>query len=381
MKVNFLRIAGAAMLLSSLASCGEHTHTWDSKTGSCTECGEKCSHEYEEGICDICGYECSHSFADGKCTKCGIATMFRWSNYTNDDEYAVECAQKGTVTKIDYSTRAYAFETTYPELGEIKIEKSMYVYTPYGYDTSKKYNVLYLVHGGGENEGYWFAENGYDPNHGYGNMKNVTSNVLDNMIAKGVCDPLIVVTPSFYENVEGHENSEVNSIITHEFYKELQNDIMPLIVSNYSTYATDTSEASLIAARDHQAIAGFSMGSMTTWYSGLYKSLPYFSYYGCYSGAMEATTDLSVYTDLIAYLNDQAKTYPVKYWLNVNGTSDIAHDAHVLAYNEMLKKCPSVFTKGELNKGNAYFVDIKGGLHAYLSWMSALYNSLLVFYK
>lgn len=59
----------------------------------------------------------------------------------------------GTVTQEDYTTYVYD-ENGVP--GEA-ISATLYVYTPYGYDSSKEYNILYLMHGGGDNQGYWFG--------------------------------------------------------------------------------------------------------------------------------------------------------------------------------------------------------------------------------
>ena len=69
--------------------------------------------------------------------------------------------------------------------------KNLNVYLPYGYDPADKaakYNVLYLMHGGGEN---WQTIFG-----GPGEEREL-KRILDNMIANGDIDPMIVVTPSF----------------------------------------------------------------------------------------------------------------------------------------------------------------------------------------
>ena len=64
----------------------------------------------------------------------------------------------------------------------------MYVYIPYGYDPSKGYNVVYLMHGIGDEEGYWlgagpYAEGGEKYNR---ETAKYTTSVFDNMIADGV---------------------------------------------------------------------------------------------------------------------------------------------------------------------------------------------------
>ena len=55
------------------------------------------------------------------------------------------------------------------------------------------------MHGGGDDENYWLMELS-DRTHG-----KTTMRVLDHMIEDGLCEPLIVVTPTFYADVEGVE--------------------------------------------------------------------------------------------------------------------------------------------------------------------------------
>ena len=72
-----LLIAMAVLLsLTSLAACGECTHTY--KDGVCASCGEAdpnykppCAHSYEDGNCTLCGDPCEHSYTEGVCTVCG----------------------------------------------------------------------------------------------------------------------------------------------------------------------------------------------------------------------------------------------------------------------------------------------------------------------
>ena len=70
------------------------------------------------------------------------------------ESFAAPCPKQGKLELVHYTSRAYALEAIFGE-SPITMEKSMWVYTPYGYDPSKKYNVLFLMHGGTDNEGYW----------------------------------------------------------------------------------------------------------------------------------------------------------------------------------------------------------------------------------
>src|SRR5699024_10083759 len=155
------------------------------------------------------------------------------------DEYRMESDQPGSIQTLDYQT---------PNVDGGQDDKKMHVYLPHGYDTSdsnEKYNVLYLMHGGGENEDIIF---------GGPNQTKELKKILDTMIEKGDIDPLIVVTPTFY----GGKNEPAH------FHEELLNDIVPLVETEYQTYAKSGSLDDIKASRAHRAFGGFSMGAVTT---------------------------------------------------------------------------------------------------------------------
>ena len=160
--------------------------------------------------------------------------------------------QKGTVERFLYNTR------TYDERVSLPMAKAAWVYLPYNYDVAKQYNVLYLSHGGGVNEDWWFK------------MFPDTVTILDNMIAQGICEPCIIVTPTYYRGTEIDRNAE---FITEQFRFELRNDLIPAVESKYSTYTNaDVSEENLIKTRNHRAFAGLSLGSMTTYRAAFYNN-------------------------------------------------------------------------------------------------------------
>ena len=68
------------------------------------------------------------------------------------ETFAAPCPEQGKLELVHYTSRAYALEAVFHE-DHIPMEKNMWVYTPYGYDPQKKYNVLFLMHGGTDNEG------------------------------------------------------------------------------------------------------------------------------------------------------------------------------------------------------------------------------------
>ena len=65
-------------------------------------------------------------------------------NKSTLESFAAPCPKQGKLELVHYTSRAYALEAIFGE-SPIAMEKSMWVYTPYGYDPSKKYNVLFLM--------------------------------------------------------------------------------------------------------------------------------------------------------------------------------------------------------------------------------------------
>lgn len=375
-------------------------HEW--KSGVCELCGEECAHEvFESGrctvcnircphkshdpqtlLCDDCGREVSHTYTyenyiNGTCTMCGQTTMFVWELGGVDETLKIACEKQGTIETISYTTHAYAIEASTGQM-ELLLEKTMNVYLPYGYSEDQQYDVLYLMHGGGENQGYWFGVGDYSPDmfQKY-QATNCVKNILDNMIDKGLCKPLIVVTPTFYSEVEGYESYEMD--FPAYFGKELKESIMPLIAERYATYAQGTNAEALVAARDHQAYAGFSMGSMTSFQSVMTYCTDYISYIGSYSAGYSPDSEAikAGVDSVVDALNGEYKDYKINYWFNANGTMDSAHDGHVETYQQLTERLPERFVEGE----TCMFIDLPGGAHTYPSWEIDLYNTLLLFFK
>lgn len=289
-----------------------------------------------------------------------------------DHTLQAACEHQGTVETKSYETRSYTLEATDDSDEEIKLTKNLEVYLPYGYDTSKKYNVLYLLHGTAEDETFWLSSN----------FGTTTRNVIDNMIESKKCDPFILVTPTYYSLTEPITNEEDYYSEPHAddwpkyFYQELRNDIIPFVEANYSTYCDgDVSETNLVKTRDHRGFAGLSRGSMTVGISGFLHCLDIFSYFGNYSG---------IWTDFEEFkstLNDEKnKDYDVKYWYNGTGTADTVGDANnnqKAFWDSAISEMPDRFVDGK----NTCFINIPGGTHSYNCWIIDLYNSMLEFFK
>ncbi len=170
--------------------------------------------------------------------------------------YDAKPVPHGEVRMVTYESKAMG------------LTRVVWIYTPPGYDQSKsKYPVLYLLHGNGE------AQNGWVMN-GRANL------ILDNLIAGGKAQPMIVVMP------QGHalqaagvaplvRLSGENNMFSERFPRDLLDDVIPLIEKQYR----------VIADSDHRAIAGLSMGGGQALSIGLgHPDL--FHYVLSYSGAV-----------------------------------------------------------------------------------------------
>lgn len=273
----------------------------------------------------------------------GTATQELWAVPEQFD--SVECAQAGTVEKITYQTKAYATD-------QRSVEKDAYVYLPYGYDASKQYNILYLLHGTGDDESYWLVKYSYN------------KTMLDNLIATGNIEPLIVVTPTFY--VEDDCKDTGLDPLTYSFVEELRNDLMPAVESTYATYAETCDEAGFIDSRDHRAFAGLSRGAVTTYHSVFCGALDYFSWFGTFSGSR---TDADYFQETIQ--SEAFSDYPIHYLYISSGNFDFALPRQIQDYEGLLSVEPRL-VEGE----NTSFDIFPMRYHSIGNWHLALYNFL-----
>lgn len=134
--------------------------------------------------------------------------------------------------------------------------RRVFVYTPPGYDAHQdvRYPVLYLQHGGGEDE------------RGWGNQGRAGI-ILDNLIAEGKAHPMLVVMENGYAQRAGEARVPVGPGSSRQEFQRMFGaldemfirDLIPMIDSHYRT----------IASRDHRAIAGLSMGGLQAFTIGL----------------------------------------------------------------------------------------------------------------
>jgi enterochelin esterase-like enzyme len=174
----------------------------------------------------------------------------------DQDFYALKDVPHGNVQQILFPSKSTG------------TSRRAFVYTPpgYGKDQSKKYSVLYLQHGWGEDETAW-------SNQGRCNL------IMDNLIAEGKIEPfLIVMTYGMTNEIKfgGLRNFDIKP-----FQTVLVDELIPYIDANFNT----------IADQAHRAMAGLSMGGMETKMITLNRP-EVFSHYALLSGGVYSPEEI-----------------------------------------------------------------------------------------
>ena len=238
-----------------------------------------------------------------------------------------------------------------------KGQNTLYVYLPPGYDESQKYNIFYLMHGGGENERTLFFQD-----------DTMMQNIFDHMIEAGELEPLIVVTPTFNQSeAEG-------------FWKEYRETVVPFVEGKYSTYAETTDEAGLKASRFHRGYGGFSMGAVST-RAVLTHCLDITAYFMPLSGDHWGGTNTSYdKAKAIANAVDQSGLQKDEYFIMcATGTEDIAYP-NLGPQVEEMKKMPQFIYTSDLSQGNFYFLLANGPDHWWGHVRHYVYDMLPFFF-
>ncbi len=178
----------------------------------------------------------------------------------------------GTVTaSLSYPTQKY---------GTHKVS----IYTPPGYSTNQKYPVVYLMHGIGGNEVSWI---------GQGSNEGDAANIVDYLLSKNLCKPMIVVMP------DGNIRSISDSFAAFAAFGDvLIGDLIPWVEKTYSV-ATDP---------DSRALSGLSMGGGQTFNFG-FPHTDLFHYLGPYSAAPNTSAPATTITDVAKVKKDLKLIY------------------------------------------------------------------------
>ncbi|MCR4580586.1 MAG: hypothetical protein K5681_09605 [Treponema sp.] len=226
-------------------------------------------------------------------------------------------------------------------------EKHANVYLPEGYDGSKKYPVLYLMHGIGGNEFEW----------GMKDNDSLIKKIMDNLIQKGEIEPFIIVTPNGRSGSDPDPNKAY--LAFYKFGQELRNDLIPFIDSNYTT----------IPDREHRAMAGLSMGGMQTINIGICECLDLFSWFGAFSAA-----PTSYDASRVSVWADSHPEYKINFFYNICGTEDsIAFASHANA----AKLIPQLSTS--LKDGENFKWQETSGGHDFGIWNLGFYHFAKIF--
>ena len=165
----------------------------------------------------------------------------------------------------------------------LKRRRQLYVYLPPQYDSepARRFPVLYLRHGSGDDESTW-------------SLQGRAGVILENLIAQRKAIPmLIVMTNGDTDNTwAGGSSPEAIDLLG----KELLGDVIPLIEKNYRVNAN----------RTNRAITGLSMGGGQAFTIGL-KHLETFAWVGEFSSGLLSDTDFNLARHLPGFLDDPAR--------------------------------------------------------------------------
>lgn len=270
-------------------------------------------------------------------TKRDIATVFSmlFVPGAQSRNYAVNELPHGTVSKHWYNS---------PTLGK---QRRLSVYAPPGYyESDKKYPVLYLLHGMGGDEEAWLT-------------LGRTAEILDNLIAQGKAEPMIVVMPNGNADLQSAPGQSPKGFyppttaLPHTMDGTFEKSFMDIVNFIDSTYRT-------VDSKEGRAVAGLSMGGFHTLnISALYPEK--FDYIGLFSAAINPRTNSEdpLFAQRDTLLSNLFAQAPRLYWIGI-GADDFLYDEN--------KK----FRAALDDKGYKYIYNESDGGHTWVNWRKYL---------
>jgi enterochelin esterase-like enzyme len=206
-------------------------------------------------------------------------------------------------------------------------QRRVHVYTPPGYakDTSRKYPVVYLLHGSGDNDSHW-------------SLLGQANVIADNLIADGKAVPMVIVMPDGHVAAPGGGGARQQG--TKLFEKDLLESVVPMVEANYRV-ETDAA---------HRAIVGLSMGGGQSLSVGLGHP-DQFAWVGAFSAAAPGADVLNALKAAPDKANQQLKLL----WIG------IGKDDFLLARNRTFD---TALKEGKINHE---YVETPGG-HRWGVW-------------
>ena len=128
----------------------------------------------------------------------------------------------------------------------LKMDRKYAVYLPPGYETSERsYPVLYLLHGGGDDQTGWVQ---------FGEVENIA----DKAINEGKSTPMIIIMPDANTGKRGYTNSATSDWLYEDFFF---NELMPFVEKKYR----------IKADKRYRAVSGLSMGGHGSFIYALHR--------------------------------------------------------------------------------------------------------------
>jgi enterochelin esterase-like enzyme len=273
----------------------------------------------------------------------------------DQDFYALKNVPHGQLREVHYFAKSG------------NTNRHAFIYTPpdYDKDTSKRYPVLYLQHGAGEDETGWGRQ-------GYAGL------IMDNLIAESKAKPFVIAMEyggnpfagprptNAAPAAAGATNTTVagpsgRTFNFSAFEQALLEDFIPFVDANFRT----------IADQPHRAMAGLSMGGMQTRTISL-AHLDKFSHIGVFSGGSIAVTNI---TDMAAF-KEKVKLVFISYGSRELGTNRVGGARGGFGGD------PKVNTAALKESGiNSVFYESPDTAHEWQSWRRSLYQFAPLLFK
>jgi enterochelin esterase-like enzyme len=225
--------------------------------------------------------------------------------------------------------------------------RRLFIYTPPGYDlnSKEKFPVLYILHGGGEDERGWA-------------MQGKTDLILDNLVAEKKAKPMLVVMMDGNFGSGGITGFGEQSL--RMFENELKNVVIPLVEKNYKAET----------GAKNRALAGLSMGGLQTLYAGI-RNTPNFSYLGVFSSGWWANQP-ALSDPQYEFMKNNAAAINnnlTSLWIAMGGKEDIDYN-----------NCKMMLQKFDVMCIKYNYSEYPGG-HTWPVWRNNLYNFAQLLFK